>query len=375
MADFDHLIIDAHLDLAMNAVSFDRDLTLPIDEINRAESHMNDHPARGRAVVSFPEMRRGGIALCLGTVLARESGGNRPADGFARIDFDHATSHAARCSAASQLAYYHLVERHGIVRMLETRSAIESHWDAWSSWRDRPDRGGIEDSPPVGIVLSMEGADSILDTADCRRWWDDGLRVASLVHYGRNRYASGTGTSGGLTDDGRELLREFERIGMILDVTHLADDAFYQAIEEFTGPILATHNNCRSLVPGQRQYTDDQIRRVTERGGLVCVALDAWMLYPGWVKGSSDPGLVSFKHVADQIEHIVSVAGNSDSVAIGSDLDGGFGNEQCPGECRSIADLGRLSSHLRDRGFTASEVDSVMHQNLLHFLSRHLPQE
>jgi membrane dipeptidase len=365
------LIFDAHLDLAINAVSFDRDLTQTIEEINAAERHMTDHPGRGRAVVSFPEMRRGSVAACLGTLLARSNLRSRPSNGYLRVDFDHAGDDMASAAASGQLAYYRLLAARNEVQMIGDAPALDRHFDLW--------RNAATTEParklPVGIVLSVEGSDPILGPSDCERWWREGLRVASLVHYGRNRYADGTGQEGPLTDEGRELLSEFMRLGMILDVTHLSDRGFFEAIDRFDGPLLATHNNCRALVPGQRQYSDDQIRLVYERGGLVCVALDAWMLHPGWVKGRTEAAVVSMKQVADQIEHIVSVSGDVAAAAIGSDLDGGFGNEQSPGDCRSIADLQKLPSHLRDRGFTDNDITRIMHGNLLSFLGKHLPAD
>lgn len=264
--------------------------------------------------------------------------------------------------------------------MIDGRAELDAHFTKWANAFDEtdpPDVGaGGESSTalPVGIVLSMEGSDPILGPADCERWWNEGLRVASLVHYGRNRYAAGTGETGPLTDEGKELLTEYSRLGMILDVTHLADEGFYEAIDRFEGPIIATHNNCRELVPGQRQYSDDQIRRIHERDGIVCVALDAWMLYPGWVHGSTDTKVISMKSVADQIEHIVSVTGDVGSVAIGSDLDGGYGNNQTPDDCKSIADLQKISSRLVDRGLSRDDIGRIMHGNLLQFFRRYLPQ-
>ena len=382
------LIFDAHLDLAINAVSFDRDLTRSLAEINEAEKHMSDHPARGKSVVSFPEMRRGGVGVCLGTLLARGNARSRPVGGYYRVDFDHATLDAASCTASGQLAYYRLLQSRNEIRMIENREELTEHVGLWtvdptkgaataadgtSSPGNVPDSDDLRAVLPVGIVLSMEGSDPILGPEDCERWWNEGLRVASLVHYGHNRYAAGTGEEGPLTDEGRELLEEYSRLGMILDVTHLSDKGFFEAIEAFDGPLLATHNNCRELVPGQRQYSDDQIRLIHERSGVICVALDAWMLYPGWIRGRTDPRVISMKNVADQIEHIVSVTQEPGSVAIGSDLDGGFGNNQTPGDCKSIADLQKVPSHLFDRGFSRENIQRVMSGNLLDFFKRNLP--
>ena len=390
------IICDAHLDLAINAVSFDRDLTLTLDEINLAEKHLTDHPGRGRSTISLPEMRTGGVALAMATLLARAQGRARPSSGFMRVDFDHATKDAASCTAAGQLAYYRLLESRNEMAMIESRGDLEDHialWDVSRAPRDAESETEVEgnrargiaeeqhgegsgpgDKHPIGIVLSMEGSDSIIDPSDCERWWRNGVRVASLVHYGSNDYAAGTGRDGPISDLGWRLLEEFERLGMILDLTHLSDQAMSQALEKFNGSLLATHSNCRELVSGQRQLTDDQIKLIAERGGMICVALDAWMLYPGWIRGRTDTSLVSFREVANQIEHIVTLTGNADCAGIGSDLDGGFGTEQTPGDCKSIADLQKLSSHLRDRGYTSQDTRKIMSGNLIGFLSRNLPK-
>ena len=130
----------------------------------------------------------------------------------------------------------------------------------------------------------MEGADPIVDVGQAAAWWELGLRSVNLAHYGKSRYAVGTGADGPLTADGIQLLKEFEELGMILDATHLSDTSFQQALDCFSGPVLASHNNCRALVPHQRQFSDDQIRRLIERGAVIGAALDAWMLAPGWVR-------------------------------------------------------------------------------------------
>jgi len=359
-------ICDAHLDLAMNAISFDRDLTTALGDINALETNMTDHAGRGQSVVSFPAMREGGVGLGLGTVLARANYRARPAGGFRRVDYDHPTRDAASSTASGQIAYYRMLDARNEIRVIETSSNLAEHWKSWGEVASWP-------TLSVGIVLAMEGADPILSPTDAERWWDAGLRVASLVHFGRNEYADGTGTEGPITELGRELLLEFSRLGMILDVTHLSDNGFFDALERYPGAIFASHNNCRELVPGQRQLSDAQIRLVAERGGVVCVALDASMLHPQWVRGRGDPRLVSFRDVANQIEHIVSVTGSYESVAIGSDLDGGFGSEQTPGDCKTISDLQKLPSHLRDRGLGDVEIRNIMSDNLIGFLRRNLP--
>jgi len=350
------LIIDSHLDLGMNALFMNRDLTRSIEHIRRREVGMPE-PGRALGTVTFPAMRDGGVGLCLGTVIARvkdEPGGvNR---------LDYACPEIAYAIAQGQLAYYRMLARQGELRLIGNRSELDAHVALWQ----RPVAPG--EKRPIGLVLAMEGADCIVSPEQAEAWYSDGLRVASLSHYGVGRYAYGTETEGGVTPIGRELLREMHRLGMILDVTHLADQAFWEALDLFPGPILASHNNCRSLVPAQRQFADDQIKAIIERDGVIGVAFDAWMLYPNWIRGKTQNSVVTMENVADHVEHICEVAGNANHVAIGTDLDGGYGYEQTPNDLRTIADLPKLLGILQRRGFTQAQLEQVAHGNWLRTL-------
>jgi membrane dipeptidase len=201
-------------------------------------------------------------------------------------------------------------------------------------------------------------------------WWEDGLRVVSLSNYGVSAYAHGTGTEGGLTDLGRPLLEAMDSVGMILDLTHLADQAFWEAIEIFQGPVLASHNNCRALVPGDRQFADEQLKAIVERDGVIGAALDAWMLHSGWIKGETANTVVSLEAVADHIDHVCQLAGNTRHTGIGSDLDGGYGTEQCPHDLDTIADLQKVANLLRKRGYSEADVEGIMHGNWVRFFQR-----
>jgi membrane dipeptidase len=355
-------LIDAHLDLAWNALSFNRDLTLPLDALRAAERGMTDHPCRGRATVSLPELSRGGVAVCLGTVLARCNPG---VSAVVRTDLDHRSPAIAFAAAQGQLAYYRMLVRHGHVTMIDTAQALKQHWT-------RCVDGDLAGSP-LGLILSMEGTDPIVAPDDAKFWWDQGLRVAGLCHYGRSAHAVGTGDDGPLTPVGIELLRVFERLGMILDVTHLSDMSFDEALDRFAGPVLASHSNCRALVPDHRQFSDGQLKRLIDRGAVIGTALDAWMLYPGWERGMTSPSVVGLEAAADHIDHVCQLAGNVNHAAIGSDLDGGFGTEQTPHDLSSIADLQKLYRILSARGYSDADVDVIFHGNWMRFFLQHLP--
>jgi membrane dipeptidase len=158
-----------------------------------------------------------------------------------------------------------------------------------------------------------------------------------------------------------------EQVGMVLDVTHLTDESFWQAVEQFKGSVLASHNNCRALVPGERQFADEQIRYLIERDSVIGIALDSWMLHPAYVPGEISNLLVSLEAAVDHIDHICQLAGDARHAAIGSDLDGGYGTEQCPHDLDTIADLQKIPGLLRKRGYAEADIEAVMHGNWLRF--------
>jgi len=364
------LIIDAHLDLAWNALSFDRDLTEPVDQINCRENGMTDSRGRGNATVGLPEMRDGRVAICLATLLAHSRPDLRPAGGHPRISLEYRSPSAAYAIARGQLAYYRLLEQQGHVTVLESVEDFGAHWSTWIS-ESSPSSGEM----PIGIIVAMEGADAIVEPSQAEEWYSLGLRVVGPVHYGHNQYACGTGESGPLTAAGVSLLHEFDRLGIILDVTHLSDPSFFHALDEYAGPILASHQNCRALVPGDRQFSDEQLKRLIERDAVIGSALDNWMLIPGWKAVQSQRTQVTLERVADQMDYICQLAGTCRNVAIGTDLDGGYGSEQCPADVETIADLQKLSQVLERRGYAAAAIDDIFHGNWQRFFKDHLPTD
>jgi membrane dipeptidase len=354
------LVVDAHLDLAMNAVMWNRDLALPAHETRRIERE-EGFTEKGRAAgtVGFPDLRAGEIGLVFATVIARKNHGQNSG-----IDFR--THEIAFAQAQGQLAYYQELERQGIIRFIRTGADL----NAWRvAWEADPT------SVPFGFVLLMEGADPIVSPEQARLWWDDGLRMVGLAHYGPSAYAFGTGSAGPLTEKGRELLRIMDELGMMLDVSHLTDESFHEALGRFQGPVLASHSNSRALVPGDRQLDDAMIQRMIERGGVIGAVMDAWMLQPGWVRGETTNENLTLEAVADQIDHVCQLAGNSRHAAIGTDLDGGYGTEQTPNDLDTIADVQKIPDLLSKRGYTEEDIAAVMHGNWLRLLKRSLPNQ
>jgi membrane dipeptidase len=352
-------IVDGHLDLAWNALQWGRDLSLAAHVIRAQEAALSGK-ARGLGTVSLPDLSRGRVGICFATLLARSTGRAVP-----HIDFPNPAQ--AFAAAQGQLAYYRALESQGLAVVLTDRTALDDHVQTWEAW----DASGADTPPPLGLVLSMEGADPILAPDQLEAWYAAGLRIVGLTHYGSGRYAGGTGVESGLTAAGRALLPELHRLGFGLDLTHCSDAAFWQVLERYEGAVHASHQNCRALVPHQRQFSDEQIRAIAARDGVIGVALDAWMLASGWMIGDRpDPRNppVGLADVVDQIDHICQVTGTARHVAIGSDLDGGFGREQVPADLDTIADLPRIAGLLAERGYPPDAVAAIMHGNWLRWL-------
>jgi membrane dipeptidase len=349
------LLFDAHLDLAWNALEWNRDLTQTITEMREAEAGV---PGKSRAknTVSFPELRRAEVGLCIATLLARMHRETMPPIQPFR------SMPAAYACARGQMAYYDAMAEAGWLTAIKDSSALTAHVRQWSE--------PATQERPIGYILSMEGADPVLVPAQVGLWWELGLRIIGPAHYGVSPYAHGTGTEGGLLPRGRDLLRAMREVGMILDVTHLSDQSFDEALECYDGPVLASHHNCRALVGGQRQLTDDQIKRLLERGAVIGAALDAWMLYPGWVRGETRPEVVGIEAAVDHIDHVCQLAGSADHAALGSDLDGGFGTEQTPRDLNTIADLQKVPVLLAKRGYSAADVNKIAHGNWVRFFQK-----
>jgi membrane dipeptidase len=352
-----NFIIDAHLDLAMNAIEWNRDLRQPVMAIREREAGSNDKLDRSLGTVALPELRAGGIGLVVATQLARYIAPGNTLPGWNSPEIAWGITQA-------QLAWYRAMEEQGEMVQIRNLSQLETSLALWMD--DRV----ANQQKPVGYILSLEGADSLVNLSYLETAYEYGLRAIGPAHYGPGRYAPGTGTTGPLTQAGVELLAEMDNLNMILDVTHSTDEGFVQALHLYKGPVWASHHNCRSLVNHQRQLTDDQIGILLERGAVIGGVLDTWMLCNDWKRGICDPTQrgVNLEKVVDHYDHICQLAGNADHIAIGSDLDGGYGKEQSPYDLETIADLNNLREILSKRGYSADDIEKIFYKNWLRFI-------
>lgn len=348
--------IDAHLDLAMNAMEWNRNLRLSVPQINEREQGLRDKPDRGHATVSLPALREASVGLVVATQIARYVAPGNPLPGWHSAE-------QAWAQTQGQLAWYQSMVDAGEMAQVTDLYSLNAQLALWNEPQSM-------DPKPIGFILSLEGADSLVTLQHLEKSYAAGLRAVGPAHYGPGRYAGGTDFCSGLGADGRALLQEMERLNIILDATHLCDESFWEALTHFHGPVWASHNNCRALVPHNRQFSNDQLKALIQRGAVIGGALDAWMMVPGWVRGVSTPTQMncSLDTIIDHFDHICQLAGNALHIGIGSDLDGGFGTEQCPHNLHTIADLQTLPELLAKRGYSATDISQIMHGNWLRFL-------
>lgn len=372
MASTELLIIDGHLDMAANALALRRDLTQPVRVLREREggarpprsAHKDSLERRegpllleqGPATVSLPEMRAGRVGIMVSTIMCRVQASGPYTDHAVR------TRAAAYALGQSHLAYYQALVRQREICWVRDIPELEACLRAWEN-----------PSPhtPVGLILSMESADPILGPDQVPEWHQAGLRSVSLTHFGSNIYGHGTGTRGGLFPSAYPLMDALRQAGIVLDLTHAAELAFWQILDYWDGPVHASHCNCRALVPGQRHLSDEMIKAIADRGGVMGMVFTESMLNPSWVWGEPathrKTATRSMSAVVEHVDHVCQLLGSADHVALGTDLDGGFGRDLAPTDLDTIADLQKFLDILRSRGYQEEDVRKIAHGNLVRF--------
>jgi membrane dipeptidase len=350
-------IVDAHLDLAYNAVNYGRDIRRPLAEIRQAEGGLTP---RGTATVAIPELQKAGAGVVFSTLFVPPA---ESAIGVFTGEIGYRNAAEAHKLGMAQLDYYHrLADEVEAVRLVQELKDLD---DVVASHE-------AGNSPLLGLVLLLEGADPIREPEAAEEWYERGLRLIGLA-WDDTRYSAGAWRGGdrGLTKEGYRLLEVMAELGFILDLTHMSEKATYEALDRYEGPVVSTHSNTRALIPGERQFSDSQIRRLSERGGVIGIVLYNSFLRAGHSKG--DPKqLVTLDHVMAHIDHICQVLGDAAHVGLGSDLDGGFGAENIPAEMDSVADFPLIAARLRAFGYEEKDVVNIMGGNWLNLLRRAL---
>ena len=356
------LIIDLHLDLAWDALYWNRDLTLTAYEVRKQETdeiaQVADDYDTGSCTVTFPEMRQGSVGIMLSTIMSRtEPRYRKRRDGMR-------TQEQAIAMGRGHLEYYRAMVRRGEIGSVMSLSDLDAAVAAW----EKPHA-----KTPIYHILSMESADPIADPDDVEFWWESGLRVVGPAHFGHNTYIHGTFSGGGLKAPAKDLYKAMREVGMVLDITHMADQAVWESFDLWDGPVMASHCVSRSIVPGQRHLTDDMISELVRRGGIIGLVFCQHFMNPEFEWSEEmlqvpQEAKYGMEGLLPHIEKISELAGGSlGNVAIGTDMDGGFGAELTPKGIDTIADLQDFSSVLRDTGIAHRDIDGILHENALQF--------
>ena len=347
-------LVDSHLDLAENVTLFGRDLTLSVAEMRAREKR-----TKAQATVSLPALERGGVAVVFATVTAGFLAADVGAD-FEPRSALYNTPEEAEAQALSQINLYESWDKQGRVRLLKSVNDLDHHLQLW------------QDDRKPGLVLLMEGADPIVHVRDLPKWWQRGLRLIGLT-FGDTTYGTGvaggsrTFKRGGLTAVGVELLGQMAALGLGWDISHLTDEGIEQGLDLKFPHVCASHANVRALTPTDRHLSDEVIRGVAERGGVIGLVLANGFLEPRWTQDHSISVTLD-EHLRRHANYIARLSG-WEHVGIGSDLDGGFGLEESPLEINTIADLDKAGAAV-----PAEAREAVLSGNWLNFLRSSLPQ-
>jgi membrane dipeptidase len=376
------LIIDAHQDLAYNALTFGRDYLRSAEETRSIEKDTPTPERTGHTLLGWPDYQRGQVGIIFATLFLaprRYQAGSWETQVFADAS-------EARRKLENQLDFYRrLCDDHpDAFQLIYNKNDLQRVLAAWeqepaslprAASEERENEPGKTVTHPVGLVLLMEGAEGIRAPEEMEEWWEMGVRTAGPVWAG-TRFCGGSYEPGGFTSEGYALLEVMAGLGYTLDISHMTETAALQALDRYEGPVIATHANARALIKnaqGERQLTDQTIRRLIERGGIMGVLPFNRFLRPDWAN-SDDRQLVTLRTLAAHIDHICQLAGDALHAGIGTDFDGGFGWPAVPYEINTIADLQKLAPVLAEYGYSDESITNILGNNWRHHLERTLPE-
>lgn len=366
-----HLIVDAHEDLAWNIRTFGRDYTRGAHETRLLEAGGVAPRVNGDTLLGYPDYQRGRVGIVFATLFA--------APVRAKLDESdtqvYQTAEEARDLYRAQMdIYQRLVETHPeTFCLVGTASDLGAQLSAWTG---RPEPLDGDTGLPVGLVPLMEGAECITRLEELEDWWERGVRIIGPAWKG-NRFCGGTREPGPLTAEGFALLEAMAALGFTLDLSHMDRVAALQALEQYEGPIIASHANALRLVKGSesnRHLSDEVIEGTIARGGVIGIVPFNRFLVNGWT--DKDPRQdVPLDLVAAQLDYVCQKAGNARHAALGTDFDGGFGVQESPDGIDTIADLHQLVPLLEARGYDDEDVAAIFGGNWIQHLKSSLPNE
>lgn len=347
------IIVDAHEDIAYNALCFGRDYRRSALETRRIESGTDVVQKAGIATLGLPDSMLGRVALVFSTIFVAPH--TNTAEPWDRLSYKN--EQEAYRSAMEQMDYYNrLADTTDKIHLVRSGADLDS---VLATWEDGKPLAGRKQ----GLVILMENADPIVEPRQFEEWYERGVRIVGPAWAG-TRYCGGTGQPGPLTKLGHELLEVMHSFNAILDLSHMAEQAYLEAVDLYEGVIIASHSNPRNFRNSDRHLTDEMIRRLAERDGVMGIVLYNRFLSNNWSPGDRKTD-VTLSIVMDAIDHVCQVTGSAAHVGIGSDFDGGFGTQSIPAELDTVMDLWSFGDALRGRGYSESDVEAILSGNML----------
>jgi membrane dipeptidase len=339
----------------------DRDFRLSAYAKRKAEAGTPIPDKEGLCMVGLPEALLGRVAIIFATLFANPQGSaySLPSRHM------YSTPAEAHQIGISQLDYYHqLADEHPHIALIRDQRELDAVLATW-----QPDVPFEQHT--VGLVVLMEGADPIREPQAFEEWYVRGVRIVGLA-WSQTRYSGGTAAPGGLTKAGRELLDVMASFHAVLDVSHMAEQAFFEAVDSYAGQIIASHSNPRRFRDSDRHLSDAMIRRLVERGGVIgVVPYNNFLWQPE--QRPTRKAEAPLSRVADVIDHICQLAGSARHVGIGTDFDGGFGANSTPEGLDTVADLLSIAPLLAARGYSEADIAAILSGNFLGVLRAALP--
>jgi membrane dipeptidase len=284
------------------------------------------------------------------------------------------------------------------------RALAEKHPETWELAKTAADIRRIAGEGRLAALMGLEGGYAIDERLEnVERYYNAGVRYMSPAWSVSTSWAGSSGDevgrTRGLNDFGRQVIGEMNRLGIIVDVSHVSDKTFWDIVNTSRKPVIATHSNCRAIANVARNLDDDMIRALAKTGGVCCVVFYPEFVEPGWsekkkrvdaeiaplVKKANDEETrspawkkiardrvriveyarrlpaVKVSRIVDHIDHIVKLAG-IDAVGMGSDFDG---IQAVPQDLSSVADLPNLTAELLRRGYSEEDIDKILGGNIL----------
>ncbi len=355
------IIVDGHEDIAYNMLTWGRDYTHSAQAVRQAERDALPSRDRGEGTLGLADWLAGEVAVIFATLFTEPARLSSFLTGPS-----YRTPQEAHKIAMQQFdLYQRLADEHAQFRLVTMARDLDEVLATWQQPRSE------RDPRQIGLVTLMEGADPIIEPEQAEMWYERGVRIVGLA-WGATRYAGGTHEPGPLTDEGRRLLRVMRPFNMALDLSHCAELAFFQALEMYDGAVLASHSNPRKFVNTDRHLSDEMIRRLIERDGIMGILPVNSMLRQGW-RRENRKDAVTLSDVVAAIDHVCQLAGSARHTALGTDFDGGFGAQDIPAELDTIADIGKIGEALLGHGYTRADVEAILGGNWLRLLRQILP--